>query len=168
MKEIWKPINGYEEFYQISNLGNVKSKPRQRTKGGILKTRPTLEGYLQVTLYKNSKPFTVTIHRIVAQNFIPNLNNLRCINHKDCNKKNNKVDNLEWCSYSQNSIHAIKHGLQPNNKYENNGQAKITKEKAEEIRRLYKTGKYFYRQIGEKFGICTRNVGKIINYDTWR
>ena len=105
MQEIWKDINEYEGKYQISNLGRVKSlnyarrKQERILKPGIQKKT----GYISVTLLKERKKKTKTIHRLVAETFIPNPENLHQINHKDENKQNNCVDNLEWCSAKYNS-----------------------------------------------------------------
>ena len=97
--EIWKDVKGYEERYQISNMGRVWSKNRQI----YLKTQQNNSGYLYVRLCANNgKCKTELIHRLVAINFIPNPNNYPCVNHKDENKHNNTLTNLEWCSKSQN------------------------------------------------------------------
>lgn len=96
MQEIWKDIKGFEGLYQISNLGRVKSLKNNK----ILKNM-TNEYYF-VGLYKNKIKKYMKIHRLVAQAFIPNPNNYSCINHKDENKFNNNVNNLEWCSKKYN------------------------------------------------------------------
>jgi hypothetical protein len=99
MGEIWKDIEGYEGIYQISNIGRVKSFPRRgayKTEY-ILNPQITKKGYCRVRLCNNSSKMYM-IHRLVAQAFIPNTDNLPFINHKDENKKNNNVDNLEWCT----------------------------------------------------------------------
>ena len=103
MKETWKDIKGYEGLYQISNLGRVKSLKRNGTikQDRILKQYIDKYGYCYVGLRnKNIKKFK--IHRLVAESFIQNRCNLAQINHKDENKKNNKVENLEWCSAKYN------------------------------------------------------------------
>lgn len=98
--EIWKDIEGYEGLYQVSNEGRVKSFWSGKEK--ILKQH-NCKGYLEVGLYKKEdKQKYKLIHRLVAETFIPNPNNLPQINHKDENKTNNSVDNLEWCSRSYN------------------------------------------------------------------
>lgn len=100
MKEEWKNIKGYENLYQISNLGNIYSVK----KNIILKTKKR-KGYIAVNLYKDNKIKTYNVHRLVAQAFIPNPMKLSQVNHIDCNKNNNKANNLEWCSASENIIY---------------------------------------------------------------
>lgn len=97
-KEIFRPVKGYEEMYEVSNLGRVKSV--RFGKERILKTDKA-SGYLRVMLGRKNGHFLV--HRLVAEAFIPNPDNLPCVNHKDENKLNNRVDNLEWCNYKYNS-----------------------------------------------------------------
>lgn len=115
MKEIWKPIINYEEKYEISNLGNVKSLPKRNghrlSKEMILKSNKRPNGYYVVCLSKDKKTKNYYIHRLVAQAFISNPQNYKEVNHKDGNKQNNNVDNLEWCSRKQNIDHALKNGL---------------------------------------------------------
>lgn len=107
MKEIWKPVKGYEERYEISNYGNVASLRYAR--GGnrrLLKQSVNTWGYLQVTLSKDKTKNNKTVHRLVAETFVENPNNLPQINHIDEDKWNNRADNLEWCD----SAHNINHG----------------------------------------------------------
>lgn len=99
-EEIWKDISGYEGLYQISNLGRVKSKRK------ILK--PINGEYLHVGLSKNGIQTTKLIHRLVAENFIDNPNNLPQVNHKDENKHNNCVNNLEWITFKENMNYGTK------------------------------------------------------------
>ena len=111
MKEIWKDIVGYEGLYQVSNLGNVKSLERivikkdnkkYLQKEKILRLGLSDKKYYTVSLFKNGKGKTYRIHRLVAEAFIPNPNNYPCVNHKDENKQNNCIDNLEWCTNKYN------------------------------------------------------------------
>lgn len=99
MVEIWKDILNYETIYQISNFGNIRLYKSKK----ILKPSDDGKGYLHITLTKNGKRKGFRIHRLVAQTFIPNINNLPQINHKDENKKNNNVNNLEWCDSKYNN-----------------------------------------------------------------
>ena len=116
MQEIWKDIKGYEGLYQVSNLGNVKSLGRityggkygtHKLKEKILKTTGTGK-YYQVILRKNSKNKSFYIHRLVGIAFIDNINNYSDINHKDGNTHNNNLNNLEWCTRSDNIKHSYK------------------------------------------------------------
>lgn len=103
MIEIWKDIEGYEGFYQVSNLGNVRSLnwgKQGYVRNLYLKHHP--RGYRQVELVKNGKRKMLTVHRLVAQAFIPNPDGLTSINHKDEDKTNNRVENLEWCDKRYN------------------------------------------------------------------
>ena len=101
MEEIWKPIKGYESLYEVSNLGNVKRLYRCR-KERILK-QCIRNKYYCVCLCKNNIHQIFSIHRLVAEAFIPNPDNLPCVNHKDEDKTNNRVENLEWCTHIYNN-----------------------------------------------------------------
>ena len=105
MNEIWKAVKGYEGLYEVSNLGRVKSLPRNGTVlcKKILKYSLDKCGYRQVILSKNNVRKSAKIHRLVAEAFLQNENNFPSINHKDENKQNNDVSNLEWCSHSYNN-----------------------------------------------------------------
>lgn len=115
MEEVWKDIKGYEGLYQVSNLGRVKSVThdvvdsigRHSVKEGrILSLRnSTKTGYPTINLTKNGKFKSFNIHRLVAEAFIPNPNNLPCVNHKDESRDNNCVSNLEWCTYKYNNTY---------------------------------------------------------------
>ncbi len=103
MNEIWKSIEGYEGLYEVSNLGNVRSLNWHLTGTiRVLKPRQNGYGYLSVILYKNGKMKKFYVHRLVASAFLPNPQNLPQVNHKDENKTNNSIENLEWCSCKDN------------------------------------------------------------------
>ena len=122
--EEWRDIKGYESLYQVSDFGRVKSLKGYHRKEHILKARNNLYGYLTVGLSKKNKSKRYKIHRLVAETFIPNLDNLPQVNHKDGNKLNNNVDNLEWCNRSYNMKHAYNNNLlkcRPVNQYDMNG-----------------------------------------------
>ena len=101
--EVWKDIQDYEGLYQISNLGRVKSFCKNKEK--ILKIFKNNHGYCQIDLFKDGRKKSLKVHRLVAQAFIPNFNMYKEINHIDCDKTNNCVDNLEWCTRSHNVNH---------------------------------------------------------------
>ena len=112
MEEIWKDKKNYEGLYQVSNLGRAKSLDRyikgkghslQLKKGRILKPMKDNNGYLKVRLCNGEKSKTFNLHRLVAEAFIDNPDNLPYVNHKDENKTNNVVTNLEWCDRSYNN-----------------------------------------------------------------
>ena len=104
MTEIWKDVKGYEGVYQVSNFGRVK----RVTTGRILKGGKDKYGYLIVNLYKNSVGSIKTIHRLVAEAFIPNPENKPQVNHVDENKTNNSLDNLEWMTAKENTNHGTR------------------------------------------------------------
>lgn len=119
--EEWKNIKGFENLYQVSNYGRVRSIDRiiKRVKDGVLidfrfkgkLLTPKLNkktGYAHVALSINSKRKYVNIHRLVAESFIENPDNKPCVNHKDESKLNNNVDNLEWCNYVYNNGYGTK------------------------------------------------------------
>lgn len=110
-EEIWKPVVGYEGLYEVSNTGQVRSLDRyikysngqiHLHKGKVLSPVIKDNGYLQVGLYYNGKYKMFLVHRVVAQAFIPNPDNLPEVNHLDEDKTNNNVTNLEWCDRSYN------------------------------------------------------------------
>lgn len=114
--EEWKAVYGYETIYEISNFGRVKrlayeiENPSPKASGSILKfeehllkPRKITHGYFSVALYKQGKRKDYKLHRLVATHFIPNPDNLPEVNHKDEDKSNNCVDNLEWCTHKYNS-----------------------------------------------------------------
>lgn len=102
MIERWKDVGGYEGLYKISNLGRVKGKHR------IKSQQDNGKGYLIVHLNKNGKSRWYLVHRLVAKAFIENPENKPTVNHIDGNRKNNKVNNLEWATYSENNLHSYR------------------------------------------------------------
>lgn len=119
--EEWRDVKGYEGVYQVSNLGNIKRlerisnfnsinqykeyKVNRNIKERIKKVTKNQCGYYQTVLYKEGKKKNALVHRIVAEAFLPNIENKRTVNHIDGNKLNNNVNNLEWATYSEQLIH---------------------------------------------------------------
>jgi hypothetical protein len=133
IKEIWKGIEGYENLYQISSEGRVKSLGNNKNrKEKILNGRKNRGGYLIVSLCKEGKGKNYLIHRLVANAFLPNPNNLPEVNHKDENPKNNCVENLEWCDRYYNNNYG-KHN------------EKIAKAKSIPVIQFSKTGDFIRR-----------------------
>lgn len=112
MIERWKPVVGYEGLYEVSNLGRVRSLPRKGTKGRVLGIDTSnSKHYAHVPLTKNAKLHTTSLHRVVAEAWVPNPDNKPQVNHIDGNKLNNAANNLEWVTNLENMRHAIKTGL---------------------------------------------------------
>ena len=116
---MWKDIKGFEEFYQISDDGQIRSKDHYTHfkfkdrfyKGTLLRTQVGNHGYKIVKLMKGKKQYTFTVHKLVAEHFIEKPSYAECVNHKNGNKFDNRVENLEWVTYSDNNYHALKTGL---------------------------------------------------------
>ena len=121
MKEIWKDIPHFENSYQVSNFGRVKSLDNKSNhKKEIILKQSLIMKYKCVSLSKNGEQKIFKVHRLVAEAFIQNPNNLPQVNHKDGNKENNFVENLEFCTASENVKHAYKIGLKKNKKGKEN------------------------------------------------
>ena len=104
MKEVWLPVIGYEDLYEVSNKGRVRNSRKK-----ILKQQP--DGYkllyLKVCLYKDGKMKNKRVHRLVAKAHLQNPKNKAEVNHEDVNPKNNRIDNLTWCTRSENEQHKL-------------------------------------------------------------
>lgn len=111
VKEIWRPVKGYENLYLVSSKGRVKSLHKLKfskckNKDRMLRQVLLDTGYKQVVLSKESKTSSFRVHVLVANAFLPNPNNYPVVNHKDENRQNNNVENLEWCTQRQNLLHS--------------------------------------------------------------
>lgn len=163
--ETWKDIVGYEGLYLISNTGKVLS-PTKVIDGGLgrktlrpettLRPAPGSHGYLAVSLCKNKKHVSTCIHRILAEAFIPNPHGYRCINHKDGNKLNNDLNNLEWVSHGTNNKHAYDTGLKK-------PCWKVSPDQVEEMRDLFLKN-YRVCDLARMYNIESSTVSLIVNY----
>ncbi len=169
--EVWKKILGYED-YEVSNLGRVKSLEKTdfmhrnnsyRTRKEKIMKNGVSNGYKSVCLYKNKKSKTFTIHRLVLSSFVDNVENKKEVNHIDGNKYNNILENLEWCTSSENSIHAIKNGLQIIKKGEKQPNSKLKDFEVIEIRNSHLT----LKELSKMYNISISVVCSIKNRKSW-
>jgi len=174
-KEIWKSVIGFEEGYEISNFGRLKSKKRLVDYGWkqcirpskILSFRKGKYGYLYTVISINKIRKTVKAHRLVAITFLPNPLNLPDINHKDGNKSNNYLSNLEWCNKSHNIKHAYKLGLKKSKKGQDSHLSKINKNIVDIIRFEYRNKKYSQNKLAIKYNISQSQINRIVNFKNW-
>ena len=174
MIEVWKNVVGYEGYYQVSNFGNVRSIDRKdgrgnRIKGKELKLYKNRNGYLQSALIFNGKVKLMYVHRIVAEAFLCNPKNLKCVNHKDENKTNNSVENLEWCDYKYNNNYGkLTHEFRSEKvSGENHPQSRLTKKQVIQIRDLYEQG-HSITNLSQTFGVCRQHVWDIVKKIKWK
>lgn len=180
---VWKPVLGYEDYYEISNEGEVRSLNRTvittnrnsyLRKGKVMSKIQDKFGYLSVGLTLNSKTKLIKIHRLVALAFISNPENKLTVNHKDGNKLNNNVDNLEWSTYSENSKHAFDNGLNNilDRRYsetkENNPNSKLTQEQVKEIRNKYVPYTCSAKKLANEYGVSQSCIEHILNNRSWK
>lgn len=173
INEIWKPIVGFEGFYETSSLGRIKSLPRIvpvtnriLKNERILKLSQDKDGYYFINLKKNKKNFNLFIHRLVAMAFIPNPNNKSTVNHKNGIKTDNTIENLEWCTDLENYRHAESMDL-INCKYERNGNSKLTWKDVNLIRN-YPYNKNILSFLSKKFNVSKSHVFNIRKGKAWK
>jgi len=167
--EIWLDVIGYEGYYQVSNIGRVKSLERKVVcnssfriaKGYMLNAGSDKDGYLKVVLSKDRLRKTVSIHRIQAIAFIPNPLKKPCVNHKNGIKYDNNLSNIEWVTVSENAKHAHKMGLLSTK----NG-AKVTEKEVLEIRKIGKS--MLQKEIAKIYNIHSSTIGYILANKTWK
>lgn len=169
--EIWKPVVGFEGRYEVSSLGRLKALARkiyyvdgrvgflsERLIHGTLNTT----GYYCVTFDSSKRK---AIHQVVAEAFLPKTEYKHTVNHKDGNKLNNKIENLEWVSYKENNKHARETGL--NNQHgEQSNLHKHSDQFIQAVRNVYTKYKPSYKELGLMFGLYPGHVGQIIRNET--
>ena len=164
MTEVIKDIKGFEGRYTISNLGIVRSL----LTGKIMKPYVTKFGYARVNLrIAHSRDYkSYFVHRLVAFTFLENKDNLAEVNHKDCNRLNNRVDNLEWMSKEDNIRYSFTHG-NASNKGLKNPNAKLDLNDIKAIRSLKATNRFYDTQIAKLFRVSSSTINKIVNNEIW-
>lgn len=170
----WYLLKGFDGFYEINKKGEVRSTLKRRCfigrkpKGEKLKLRIARSGYWQVSLRKpNEKQTSYFIHRLLAINFIPNPENKPCINHIDSNRLNNNLENLEWCTYSENNKHAYKSGMQIKTFGETHNQTILNESQVIEIRNKYVKNIYTMKMLSKEYGVSVGAIQAVIIKKSW-
>ena len=177
MKEIFKPVVGYEGLYEVSNLGRVKclekTGPNPITKGirvypeKIMKTRTDRDGYTTIGLNDETngrKKKYSTVHRLVAKAFLPNPENRPEVNHKDHNRSNNELANLEWSTLQENRAWCVKFDRQIKGEQVNT--CKLTEAQVLEILSLKNS--LTQKQLGEKYGVTQSAISSLLLGKSWK
>lgn len=161
MDEEWRPVEGFEGLYEISSLGRLKSY-KESPAGKILSIKNSKGDYLRIRLQGvGKKEKSISLHRLVAQTFLPNPKGLDVVNHIDGNKQNNAVSNLEWCTQKYNvreSIKAHPEQLEPMKKYNASRTIPVAQyTKSGEFIRLFNSAE----EAANELGICERNIRQV-------
>lgn len=177
MKEEWKKVVGFESLYEVSNLGNVRTVSRiskateGRYKGqevGLKLFKPTIAqntGYLKITLTKNRIQTTPLVHRLVAEAFLEKITGKDEVNHKNGNKLDNSVSNLEWVSRKENIQHAVKNGFRADVNGTKNPMSILTNEMVKEI--FLDNSGLKWKDLGKKYGVSYMAVYDIMTGRRW-
>jgi len=170
-EEMWKDVVGYEGVYQVSSFGRVK---RVKAASGthidkVLTPFRQTCGYLVVHLCHKRKRATCLVHRLVALAFLPPSDKSQ-INHKNGDKTNNRLDNLEWATPKENIQHAYAVlGRKPSQpKGEENRNAKLTVQQVRQVRTLYATDNYSHRALADMYGVSSHTIGRILRCEAWQ
>ena len=178
MKEVWKDVTGFEGLYQVSDLGRIKSLPRQcwmNSKGKtyrsvperIMKSSLIGKGYKMVYLSKDGRVYSRLLARIVAEAFVPNPKNKPEVNHVDLDKLNCRASNLEWTTRLENMRHAYANGAIPFMEGERGGGSKLKNEQVLAIRRRRKKG-IRVKQLASEYGVHECAIYRILSRATWK
>jgi predicted XRE-type DNA-binding protein len=162
-REVWRWVRGYRGKYMVSTYGRIKSVGRWKSR--IRKLVTLKNGYSTVILSKNGKVRCCYVHRLVAQAFIPNPLTLPEVNHKDFDRENNYVGNLEWMTELENHQHAKEHGRSTYG--EGHANARLSTKQVKQIRKLYDTGRFYQKELGHMFGVRQSHISDIVTGKRW-
>lgn len=176
MNENWKDIKGFEGLYQVSDLGRIKSLARTRknknesvsiVKEIIKKPTPNPRGYSIIQLHKKSERKYFSVHRLVAEAFVPKIKHKHYVNHKNCIKGDNRAANLEWCTHKENIAHSWANGLSYVHRGENHCHSKLTDKDVIKIKSMLESKKYMQKEIAEKYKVSRSVICNIANGKIW-
>lgn len=175
--EVWKDVISLKGLYEISNRYRIRSLDKDIVnsigrkcfiKGVILNPIIPINRYPYITIREGKKKRNIYIHRLIAIHFLPNPENKPCVNHINGIKSDNRIENLEWCTVSENSIHAFKNNLQVIKKGEDCCNSKLTEKNVIAIKRLYRLNRKFNRsRVAEKLNVNVNTVMGIIKNRNW-
>ena len=170
MSEHWRDVVRYEGVYQVSDWGRVRrtGKTSGAKIGRILRPGTSRSGYAYVNLYRHQEQVTRRVHRLVAEAFLPNPRMVGDVNHKNGDKQDNTVGNLEWCTRSENHRHAFRTGIRDRQVGEDASGSKLTWEQVEQIRDMYATGYYSWRELAALFHVTHTTIGNVVKNRTWQ
>ena len=175
--EVWKDVQDWEGMYQVSSLGRFKSLEREKIIGkrgkkiikSFIMKQNERKGYLSILFYKNNDYILrIPSHIVIAKEFIKNLENKRTVNHINGIKKDNRLENLEWLTDSEQQLHAVKIGLRNNTIGEKSNLCKLNKKIVLEIRDFYNKKIFTVNELSVKYNTAISNVRYIVNRVTWK
>jgi hypothetical protein len=168
--EVWKPIFRFEN-YEISNFGNIRTynitNNKKSIKPRLMKKQVDKDGYYRIALINNKKSYNLPVHRLVLSSFLGIDNEKPICNHKDGDKQNNKLSNLEWTTYSGNVRHAIDSGLVTFKYGSDHKNSKLTKPQALEIIARYNKGEKV-NKFYQDYNVSKAQVYRILNGENWK
>lgn len=174
--ERWKSVKGFEGAYEVSDRGHVRSLARitANSSGGtrlwparMLSPTPAKKtGYCNLRLHANGESRSTSVHRLVAEAFVPNPQNKPEVNHKDSNRANNHAGNLDWMDESEQQHHAFKYGFKVGARGTKQWMSRLTVAKVRAIRKRFSTGES-QSKLAAEYGVCQTHVSDIVTFKKW-